>query len=115
MLILTTDATSQDFYIIPREWLGVSSSVEITDLDTNIKTTYASGSFTYLIDAYYQKITMAFNPVLKKETFYRAEVKNGLDTIYRDLIFCTDQKIYNYKTDFEQYTPQESTNEYIVL
>ncbi len=115
MLIISPLASPAEFYVIPREWIEAGTTIEITDLDTNIVTNYPAGTFSYIKDAYYNGITITFNPVLNEQTFYRIEIKTGGETIYRDLIFSTEQNVANFQTDYEQYTPQESTNEYIIL
>jgi len=110
MLILTTGAGSQDFYIIPRDYSA--DEIIVTDQDTNTPTTYIA--FASTINEYYLTIGLTFSPVLKEGTFYSLEINNAGENVYRDLIFCTDQSPSEYTINKDVYKEQESTNEYIV-
>jgi hypothetical protein len=111
MLILTTSAGSQDFYIIPREYSA--DEIIVTDQDTNTSTTYVA--FATTINEYYLTIGLTFSPILSESTFYSIEVNNGGENVYRDMIFCTDQIPSEYTINKDVYKEQESTNEYIVI
>jgi|TARA_R110002020_G_scaffold136829_1_gene305453 hypothetical protein len=110
MLILTTSAGSQDFYIIPREYSA--DEIIVTDQDTNTSTTYIVFSTT--INEYYLTIGLTFSPILKESTFYSIEVNNAGANVYRDIIFCTDQTPDEYTINDGVYDEHETDNEYIV-
>jgi|TARA_R100001463_G_scaffold33802_4_gene74651 hypothetical protein len=111
MLILTTSAASQDFYIIPRQYSG--DEIIVTDQETNTSTTYAV--FTQTINEYYLTIGLTFSPVLQEGHFYSIEVNNAGENVYRDMIFCTDQVPSEYTINDGVFDEYESTNQYIVL
>jgi hypothetical protein len=125
MIILQSTTSSQTISFIPREYessvsniynitiVNESENKEVYDVDTN--------SFT-AVDYYYQ-YSAAFTRVVDsatvssfvQDTFYILTIKKSGSIIYKGKIFCTDQTISDYSVNYNEYTPEESTNEFIVL
>ena len=125
MIILQSTTSSQTINFIPREYessvsniynitiVNESENTEVYNVDTN--------SFT-AVDYYYQ-YSAAFTRVVDlatvssfvEDTFYISTIKKSGSEIYKGKIFCTNQTISDYSVNYNQYTPEESTNEFIVL
>ena len=125
MIILQSTTSSQTINFIQREYessvsniynitiVNESENTEVYNVDTN--------SFT-AVDYYYQ-YSAAFTRVVDlatvssfvEDTFYILTIKKSGREIYKGKIFCTNQTISDYSVNYNQYTPEESTNEFIVL
>jgi len=40
-------------------------------------------------------------------------IKTGADVVFKDKIFCTNQTVADYTVNNSQYTPNDTTNEFI--
>ena len=90
-----------------------STNSEVYNEDTN--------SFT--LEDYYYEYSAAFTRVVDsatvssfdQDTFYILTIKKSGSVIYKDKIFCTNQTISSYTVNENEYTPRETTNDFIVL
>ena len=46
---------------------------------------------------------------------YNLEIKAGDELIFRDRIFCTNQNVFTYSVNNNQYTENSNDNDFIVL
>lgn len=108
MVILTTSTSPQTFKFIPRN--KTYDGLYITDESTNVETTVSISSNA--TNDYYESITATF--ALVESRFYKLVIKNGTDIVYRGRIFCTDQTISNFSVNTGTYTPNVTTNDFIM-
>jgi hypothetical protein len=108
MIVLTTDTTPQTFNLIPRS--SNFDLVQITDELTN--KTVIIDTYTFTQGDYYSTFEAEFN--LVENRFYILTIKNGINTIYKDKIFCTNQPLKTFSVNNGQYVSNSTTNEFIV-
>jgi hypothetical protein len=108
MIVLTTEITPQTFNLIPRSL--TFDLVQITDELTN--KTVIIDTYTFTQGDYYSTFESEFN--LVENRFYILTIKNGSATVYKDKIFCTNQKIVTFSVNNGQYVSNSTTNEFIV-
>ena len=106
MIVLKETATPQEFFVIPREY--AADRIEIYS-ETNRTT--ASYDITATLDGYYLTWTQAVT--LKEENFYMLTVYNGVNVVYTDKIFCTNQTVSTYSRNNGEFITRSSSNEYI--
>ena len=110
MEILTTSASSQSLKIVPRKD-AASPTITLTDKSTRTSSTITATKTT---EGDYMVLSAAFN--LKEGTQYSFRVKDGLEEIYRGLIFCTDQaNLDNYSVNKDEYVSQGTYNNDFVI
>jgi hypothetical protein len=108
MIVLTTELTPQTFNFIPRS--SDFDLVQITDELTN--KTVVIDTYTFTEGDYYSTLESEFN--LVENRFYILTIKNGLATVYKDKIFCTNQSLVTFSVNNGQYVSNSTTNEFIV-
>jgi len=110
MEILTTSASSQSLKIVPRKDAALPT-ITLTDKSTRTSSTITVNKTT---EGDYMVLSAAFN--LKEGTQYSFRVKDGLEEIYRGLIFCTDQaNLDNYSVNKDEYVSQDTYNNDFVI
>ena len=119
MVIATTSATAQTFYVIPRDYTLTTFTMTIRDDSTNVSVNYTITGAS--VSGNYVTFQNTFSPVLVSNHFYDFKLVSGTDIIFKDRIFCTDQTINQvandyYKLNEGQFTSDDSyNNEYIVI
>ena len=108
MIVLTTVLTPQTFNFIPRS--STFDLVQITDELTN--TTVIIDTYTFTEGDYYSTLEAEFN--LVENRFYILTIKHGINTVYKDKIFCTNQSLVTFSVNNGQYVSNSTTNEFIV-
>lgn len=112
---LTTSTEAQTIKIIPREYVA-SATLKLRDDSTNTEVSY---SVTPTTDKNYLVISNAFN--LVEGHFYDLTLLNGVEVIYKDKVFCSDQTINQSNNDYytvnkDVYDSETSyDNDYIIL
>jgi ABC-type transporter Mla subunit MlaD len=111
MKILTTSTDAQELKIIPRSYVSTitvklrSESTNVVTTDTGISATTDKG---YLV--------FSNNYALTENVFYELTILDGLNVIYRDKVFCTDQTLSDYTVNENEYTTENSyDNDYIII
>ena len=116
MKVLSTTASAQTIKIIPRSYAS-SVTIIVRDQSTNASTTYSSVSTS--TDKNYLVISQAFSPNLVEGRFYDMTIKEGINVIYKDKVFCTDQTISSYSANSGEYTiptgDDKHDNDYIIV
>ena len=112
MIVLTTSSSAQSFKVIPRDY-DVDRLLLTDDITGNEQE--AEETFTQVGD--FLECECALN--LKEGRFYTLYLYNGLNVVYKDKVFVTDQTIsttQKYDINKNEYTEQEtSDNDYIIL
>jgi hypothetical protein len=114
MKVLTTSASAQVIKVIPRSY-PATVTLKLRDDSTNDVTTATVSTTT---DRDYLSVSHAFS--LKEGRFYDLTLLDGLEVIYLDKIFCTDQTIDQDTNDYysinkNEYISEPSNNDYIIL
>ena len=118
MIVLTTSAIAQTFKVIPRDYSLTAFTMSIRDDSTNVTVTYNITNAT--VSGNYVTYQNTFSPILVENHFYDMTLYVGINIIFKDRIFCTDQTINQvnndyYKLNEGQFTTDDSyNNEYIV-
>ena len=108
MIILLQSASSQTFKFIPR--VLAADSMVITDEATNTGVTIA---ITPSVDRYYLSVSEVLT--LVEGRGYTLSVLNGLEEVYRDKIFCTNQVVSDYSISDGTYISNATDNEYVII
>ena len=115
MKVLTTSTNPQTLNVIPRSY-PTSVTLKLRDDSKNTISTYtvaASNVQGYLT------LSNAFS--LFEGRFYDLTILDGLDVIYKDKIFCSDQDIDQdlndyYSVNKDVYVSEDSRdNEFIII
>lgn len=108
MIILLDSLLPQTFKFIPR---GLTAdSIEIKDESTN---TIVTIDITPSVDRYYLSVSEVLT--LVEGRFYTLKVLNGLEVVYKDKIFCTNQKVSSYTINKNEYVEYETDNSYLII
>lgn len=111
MKILTTSTDAQELKVIPRNYVS-TITVKLRNESTNAVTTDTGISAT--TDKGY--LVFSNNYTLTENIFYELEILDGLNIIYKDKIFCTDQTLPTYTVNKDEYTTENSyNNDYIII
>jgi len=115
MIILQNTASSQTINFIPREYEASESNIYNISIvnETTNKSVYNQDTNSFTLNDYYYQYSGTFT--LVEDTFYILTIKKSGNVIYKDKIFCTNQTVSSYSVNNNEYTPQETTNEFIVL
>lgn len=107
MIILKEQNTAQTLKFIPR--IYVANTIVLRNETTNeIQTIQA----VFTLDSYYLSTTKIF--YLKENTFYNLTIKNGVDIVYKDKIFCTNQILKDYTINKDEYLAHTTNNDFII-
>ena len=82
----------------------------ITDEVTN---TDATITITPIVDRYYLSISTLLSLIEGRS--YTLSVLNGLDEVYRDKIFCTNQTISEYSINNGEYVQNTTDDSYVIM
>ena len=107
MIILKEQEAAQDLKFIPRSY-GADTIVLRNETTNEVQTISAS----FALDKYYFTTTTAFD--LKENTFYNLTIKNGVEVVYKDKVFCTNQNIVNYTVNKDEYVANATNNDFII-
>ena len=77
-------------------------------LNTTLEVTIEAST----VGDYYHTLSAVFS--LVSNHFYKLELKNGTDIVYKDKIFCTDQPVETYSVNDGKYVSKPSNNEFII-
>jgi hypothetical protein len=117
---VVTPTGDNDIVIIPRVY-SASYDITITDRQTNVSTTVTAESISQ-DNSDYITITIAEDSYdFNESSFYDLTIDSETGKLmHRDILFCTsqtiDQDVNNtYDINEGEYTPNETTNEYIVI
>jgi len=115
MIILQKSLTSQTISFIPREYVASDSNIYNISIinETTNSSVYDEDTNTFTLLDYYYQYSDVFT--LVEDTFYTLTIKKSGNVIYKDKIFCTNQTVTNYSVNNNEYEPQETTNDFIVL
>lgn len=108
MIVLQETNSAQTFSFIPRS--QVYDSMFLTDDQTNVAIEVTIDSNT--TGDYIDTITATFD--LTEGHFYNLVLKDGLDVVYKDKIFCTNQPVVTFSVNNGQYTSNSTSNDFIV-
>lgn len=117
MRVVTPTGTN-NIHIIPRRD-SLTWTVIITDRETN-ETTILSEHAKQVYSDYVNLILTEENYNFKEGRYYDLRIKSSYSILHREILFCTEQTIdqpsnYTYDINEGEYTPNETTNEYIVI
>lgn len=107
MNVLTTSTELQELVIIPRG--NTFDSLIFTDESNN--TTQAITIDSIEDKGYYLVLNILCE--LIENHYYKIELFNDSELVFRGKVFCTDQTIVNFSVNNGQYTSHTTTNEYI--
>ena len=108
MIILQETSSPQTIKVVPRTLQADSMVLTLEGAGTS-ETVNISPS----IDRYFLDITEVFN--IKEGNTYSVEIFNGSETIYKGLIYCTNQAIDNYSINNGEYVQNETNNDFIII
>lgn len=113
MIVLQESASAQNLDFIPRSFTsGNTYNVTIVNEQTNTEV-YNQDVTSITENLYYNRLNAIFN--VKQDNFYMVTVKAGSDVVFKDKIFCTNQTISDFTVNDNQYTQQDTTNEFIFI
>ena len=107
MIILKQQEEEQTLRFIPRIY-GADTIILRNETTNEIQTITASFS----LEKYYLTTVTSFD--LKENTFYNLTVKNGVEVVYKDRIFCTNQDIVDYTVNKNEYVSNATNNDFII-
>jgi len=108
MIILNKTTDPQTFSFIARS--KVYDSLFITDESTN--TTIEVAIDSNVSGDYVDTITSTFS--LIEDRYYNLELRNGSDVVLKDKVFCTNQSVQSYSVNNDEYTSNNTNNDFIV-
>ena len=107
MIILKEQGTAQTLKFIPRSY--GADTIVLRNETTNEEQTISA---SFALDKYYLTTTTVFN--LKENTFYNLTIKNGMEVVYKDRVFCTNQTIVSYSVNKDEYVSNVTNNDFII-
>jgi len=107
MIILKQQADEQTLRFIPRIY-GADTIILRNETTNEIQTITA----TFSLEKYYLTTVTSFD--LKENTFYNLTVKNGVEVVYKDRIFCTNQDVIDYTVNKNEYVSNDTNNDFII-
>ena len=107
MIILKQQTDEQTLRFIPRSY-GADTIILKNETTNEIQTITAS----FALEKYYLTTVTSFD--LKENTFYNLTVKNGVEVVYKDRIFCTNQDIVDYTVNKNEYVSNATNNDFII-
>jgi len=107
MIILKEQSTAQTLKLIPRSY-GADMIVLRDETTNEIQTISA----TFTLDSYYLSTSKIFD--LKENTFYNLTIKNGVEVVYKDKVFCTNQVLKDYTVNKDEYVAHATNNDFII-
>jgi hypothetical protein len=107
MIILKEQSTAQTLKFIPRSY-GADTIVLRNEITNEIQTISA----TFTLDSYYLSTSKIFD--LKENTFYNLTIKNGVEVVYKDKVFCTNQVLKDYTVNKDEYVAHATNNDFII-
>lgn len=107
MIILKEQSTAQTLKFIPRSY-GADTIVLRDETTNEIQTISA----TFELDSYYLSTSKIFD--LKENTFYNLTIKNGVEVVYKDKVFCTNQVLKDYTVNKDEYVAHATNNDFII-
>ncbi len=107
MIILKEQSTAQTLKFIPRSY-GADTIVLRNETTNEVQTISASFS----LDSYYLSTSKIFD--LKENTFYNLTIKNGVEVVYKDKVFCTNQVLKDYTVNKDEYVAHATNNDFII-
>jgi hypothetical protein len=108
MIVLQETASEQTFSFIPRTEVYDSMFLRDDQNNTEVEVTINSS----VQGDYYHTISAVFD--LKQGRFYDLVLKDGIEIVYKDRIFCTNQSVVTYSVNDGEYTSHTSNNDFIV-
>jgi hypothetical protein len=107
MIILKEQNIPQVLKFIPRNY-GADTIVLRDETTNEIQTISA----TFTLDSYYLSTSKIFD--LKENTFYNLTIKNGVEVVYKDKVFCTNQVLKDYTVNKDEYVAHATNNDFII-
>jgi len=107
MIILKEQSTAQTLKFIPRSY--GADTIVLRDETTNEVQTISA---TFELDSYYLSTSKIFD--LKENTFYNLTIKNGVEVVYKDKVFCTNQVLKDYTVNKDEYVAHATNNDFII-
>jgi hypothetical protein len=107
MIILKEQEAAQVLKFIPRSY-GADTIVLRNETTNEIQTISA----TFTLDSYYLSTSKIFD--LKENTFYNLTIKNGVEVVYKDKVFCTNQVLKDYTVNKDEYVAHATNNDFII-
>jgi len=108
MIILLESVLSQTFKFIPRS-LEADSMV----IEDDAENTSVTIDITPSVDRYYLSVSEVLT--LVEGRFYTIKVLNGLDVVYKDKIFCTNQTVSSYSINDNEYVQHSTNNDFVII
>ena len=114
MIVLEESASAQTINFIPRKFTsGDSYNVTIVNETTNAEV--YNVDTTSIAELLYHNTYTAVFPV-KQDITYTLTIKDGLEVIYKDKIFCTNQAdLTDYTINSGAYIANDTDNEFITF
>jgi len=113
MIVLQESASEQTLKFILREFTsGATYNVTITNELTSSEV-YNQDVTSISSNLYFNEFTGTFS--LKENNYYILTIKSGLEVIYRDKIYCTNQTVTDYTVNESGYITHSTTDEFITL
>ena len=113
-MVLKETTSPQEVKFIPRKFSPLDVKITLRDEQLNTSTSFLT---TLSVDRYYAYFEAILD--LKEDRHYVMEITEDVDNptfeqfYYIAKVFCTNQT--DYSINDGQYTPRETTNDYIVL
>lgn len=108
MNILQESATAQTLKVIPRTL--AADSMVITEEGTSTPVTIA---ITPTVEDFYLNITEVFD--IKEGRTYSYEIFNGTDSVFRGMIYCTNQDTETFTLNGNEFMKNDTDNGFIII
>ena len=108
MIILLESVLSQTFKFIPRS-LDADSMI----IEDDAENTSVTIDITPSVDRYYLSVSEVLT--LVEGRFYTLKVLNGLEVVYKDKIFCTNQTVSSYSINDNEYVQHSTNNDFVII
>jgi len=82
-------------------------------IEDDAENTSVTIDITPTIDRYYLSVSEVLT--LVEGRFYTIKVLNGLDVVYKDKIFCTNQTVSSYSINDNEYVQHSTNNDFVII
>ena len=82
-------------------------------IEDDAENTSVTIDITPSVDRYYLSVSEVLT--LVEGRFYTIKVLNGLDVVYKDKIFCTNQTVSSYSINDNEYVQHSTNNDFVII
>ena len=82
-------------------------------IEDDAENTSVTIDITPSVDRYYLSVSEVLT--LVEGRFYTLKVLNGLEVVYKDKIFCTNQTVSSYSINDNEYVQHSTNNDFVII